>query len=59
VGVDEDVVAWRRYLHRHLEVSFEEHETSAWIADKLASFGLQVERPRRRRLAAHFRTSDL
>jgi amidohydrolase len=45
VGVDDDVVAWRRHLHRHPEISFEEHETSAWIADKLASFGLHAERP--------------
>jgi amidohydrolase len=45
VEVDEDVVAWRRHLHRHPEISFEEHETSAWVADRLASFGLAVERP--------------
>jgi amidohydrolase len=45
VGVEDDVIAWRRHLHRHPEISFEEHETSAWIADKLASFGLEVERP--------------
>src|SRR4051794_5307707 len=41
----EDVVAWRRHLHRHPEVSFEEHETSAWIAERLEEFGLPVERP--------------
>jgi amidohydrolase len=41
----EDVVAWRRHLHRHPEVSFNEHETSAWIADRLEEFGLPVERP--------------
>ena len=45
VGVDEDVVAWRRHLHRHPEVSFSEHETSAWVAEKLEGFGLAVERP--------------
>jgi len=45
VGIDDDVVAWRRHLHRHPEISFEEHETSAWVADKLASFELEVERP--------------
>ena len=45
MGVDEDVVAWRRHLHRHPEVSFAEHETSAWIADRLAEFGIEVERP--------------
>ncbi len=43
--VDEDVVAWRRHLHRHPEVSFHEHETSAWIAERLEEFGFSVERP--------------
>jgi len=46
VGVDDDVVAWRRHLHRNPEVSFHEHETSAWIAERLSEFGgLEVERP--------------
>ena len=39
VGVDEDVVAWRRHLHRHPELSFEEHETSAFVAETLDGFG--------------------
>ena len=49
VGVDEDVVAWRRHLHRNPEVSFEEHETSAWIAERSTSFGgsRSSGRPRR------------
>ena len=34
MGVDEDVVAWRRHLHRHPEVSFEEHETAAFVTGK-------------------------
>ena len=38
-GVDADVVAWRRHLHRHPEVSFEEHETSAFVAETLEGFG--------------------
>src|SRR3954451_19063988 len=41
----EDVVAWRRHLHRHPEVSFQEHETSAWIAARLSEFGVEVSRP--------------
>src|SRR3954469_12590368 len=45
VGVDEDVVAWRRHLHRHPEVSFQEHDTSAWVAERLDGFGLSGERP--------------
>ena len=39
MGVDEDVVAWRRHLHRNPEVSFDEHETSAWVAETLEGFG--------------------
>jgi amidohydrolase len=47
MGLDEDVVAWRRHLHRHPEVSFEEHETAAFIAETLAGFGgaLTIDRP--------------
>src|SRR3954452_2146763 len=44
-GVDEQVVAWRRHLHRHPEVSFQEHETSAYVASALEELGLAVERP--------------
>jgi amidohydrolase len=44
-GVEEDVVAWRRHLHRNPEVSFSEHETSAFVADTLEGFGLSTERP--------------
>jgi amidohydrolase len=56
VGVEEDVVAWRRHLHRHPEVSFHEHETSGWIADKLESFSLTVERPTETSVLARLRT---
>jgi amidohydrolase len=43
----DDVVAWRRHLHRHPEVSFAEHETAAFIAATLEGFGggLEIERP--------------
>jgi amidohydrolase len=40
-----DVVAWRRHLHRHPELSHHEHETSAWLADQLEALGLEVQRP--------------
>ncbi|MCC7040080.1 MAG: amidohydrolase [Burkholderiales bacterium] len=33
---------WRRHLHAHPETAFEETATSAFVADKLASFGLTV-----------------
>jgi amidohydrolase len=38
----ERVTLWRRHLHRHPELSYEEKETSAYIASRLESFGWQV-----------------
>ena len=58
VGVDEDVVAWRRHLHRHPEVSFSEHETSAWVAGLLEGFGLAVQRPTETSVVARLRGSQ-
>ena len=54
----EDVVGWRRHLHRHPELSFEERETAAYIADALAGFGeaLEIERPAENSVVAHLRT---
>ncbi len=40
------VVAWRRHLHRHPEVSFHEHNTAQFIFDTLSTMpGLQLSRP--------------
>jgi amidohydrolase len=36
--------SWRHYLHAHPETGFEEHRTSAFLAETLASFGLEVHR---------------
>ncbi|GIQ63108.1 putative amidohydrolase YhaA [Paenibacillus cisolokensis] len=36
------MVEWRRYLHRHPELSFQEERTSAWIAGKLREMGCEV-----------------
>ena len=45
-GVAADVVAWRRHLHANPELSFQEHATSRFVHDTLASFGgLDLERP--------------
>jgi amidohydrolase len=38
-----EVVAMRRHLHAHPELSFAEHETSAWIQQKLSSWGIPFE----------------
>ena len=35
---------WRQHLHRFPETAFEETQTAQFIADKLASFGLEVHR---------------
>jgi len=39
---DADLRAWRHHLHAHPETAFEEQETSAFVADKLRSFGIEV-----------------
>ena len=35
-----ETVGWRRHLHRHPELSFEEHETAAFVARTLREIGL-------------------
>lgn len=42
---EEDVIAWRRHLHAHPELSFEEHRTAAFVEEKLRSFGIETHRP--------------
>jgi amidohydrolase len=36
----DEMTAWRRDLHAHPELGFEERRTAAFVADKLDSFGL-------------------
>jgi amidohydrolase len=38
----EKVIAWRRHLHRYPEVSYEEKETSAFVASELKRIGWRV-----------------
>lgn len=38
-----DIVETRRHLHAHPELSFQEHETMRFVADKLKSFGLEPQ----------------
>jgi amidohydrolase len=40
-AVEADLVAWRRHLHAHPELSNREVETAKFIAETLRSFGLQ------------------
>src|SRR5690606_30839177 len=42
----DQVVSWRRYFHRHPELSFHEHETARFVEETLRKFGgLEVSRP--------------
>lgn len=40
----DQMVEWRRHLHAHPELGFEETETSDFVANKLAGLGLEVTR---------------
>lgn len=39
--VEADLLAWRRHLHQHPELSNREVETAKYIAERLRSFGLE------------------
>ncbi|WP_274631290.1 M20 aminoacylase family protein [Arvimicrobium flavum] len=39
-----ELVATRRHLHAHPELSFEEHETAAYVAERLEGWGYEVTR---------------
>ncbi|HYT95796.1 MAG TPA: M20 aminoacylase family protein [Casimicrobiaceae bacterium] len=41
-ALDVEMRAWRHHLHAHPETAFEEVATSAFVVDKLRSFGLEV-----------------
>jgi len=38
-----EMTAWRRDIHAHPEIAFEEHRTARIVAEKLESFGIEVE----------------
>jgi amidohydrolase len=40
----DEITTWRRDIHKHPELAFEEHRTADFVAEKLASFGLDVHR---------------
>jgi len=45
-AVEEDVINWRRHLHKHPELSFQEKETADYIYRELEKFeGLELSRP--------------
>ena len=42
--LQEEMIRWRRDIHAHPELGFEENRTSALVAEKLRDFGLEVQR---------------
>lgn len=38
----EDLIAWRRDIHAHPELGFDEHRTAELVAEKLRAWGLEV-----------------
>ena len=42
-AIEQDLLAWRRHLHQHPELSNRETETARFVADKLRSFGLELQ----------------
>ncbi|HUN50632.1 MAG TPA: M20 aminoacylase family protein [Candidatus Sulfotelmatobacter sp.] len=39
-----DMAAWRHHIHAHPETAFQEVKTADFVAERLASFGIQVHR---------------
>jgi amidohydrolase len=57
-SIRETVISWRRYLHQHPELSFQEERTAQWIYDALAEIGgLEVSRPTKTSVLARLITS--
>ena len=44
VGLQAELTAWRKDIHKHPETGFEEHRTSQIVADKLTEFGIEIDR---------------
>jgi amidohydrolase len=43
-GFHDELTEWRRDIHAHPELGFEEHRTADLVASKLAAFGCEVRR---------------
>lgn len=41
--LSDSIIASRRHIHQHAELSFEEHETTAYLVDELKKIGIPVE----------------
>ena len=46
--IEEDLIRWRRYLHRNAELSFEEYKTTQFLIEELENCpGVELQRPTR------------
>lgn len=53
-----ETIEWRRYLHERPELSFEEHQTSQYIVDRLSEMdGLEISRPTKTSVIAKLKGS--
>ena len=43
-AIHDEMTAWRRDIHAHPELGFEEERTASVVAEKLEAFGIQVHR---------------
>lgn len=54
--VYQEVIGWRRYLHQHPELSFQEFNTSQYVYDLLESFdGFELSRPTKTSVVARLK----
>ncbi len=45
-SLEPDLIRWRRHLHQHPELSFEEHETSRFVTERLSEIpGMEISHP--------------
>ena len=57
IAIRDDVVAWRRHLHAHPELGFQEHETTRYVTQVLREMGgLEISHPTKTSVMARLRS---
>ncbi|WP_419905604.1 hypothetical protein [Kiloniella sp.] len=51
-----EMTEWRRHLHANPELALQEEETSAYVAEKLTEWGIEIHRGLPRRVLSVFCT---